>query len=237
MPQVLTNLATITCPHGGVGTTVPTTPVIAQGGFVSAENDVGALSCVFIVPCVGYTLRSMGLNASTVLGRKVILATDFQQSFTGMPLVIVETRQVVDDSTPASIPAGQSAPPLSPELLDVAPPVIVAAPPAGAFVTAPVPTPPSLPITFTLNAPFPMQWMLRLLNTTAKVSVDLTNGLPPNATVIPAGGAWTTPTLVVTVTLLAPFMAGLGPGLHNLYMIGVTQRGASSFARFDLTVS
>src|SRR5262245_15559428 len=85
MPRVLTTNAIITCPHGGLGTTTPVTPLWqAQGGLVAAAGDPGVLSCVFIVPCVGYTLRSMGLNATTVAGRAAILATDFQQSLTGL---------------------------------------------------------------------------------------------------------------------------------------------------------
>src|SRR5262245_27221296 len=148
MPKVLTTTATILWPHGGKGTTTPTTPYVdAQGGIVTTEGDLGVLSCVFIVPCVGYTLKSMGLNASTIAGKKVILSTDFQQSQTGLPLTITETTSLIDDSTPAPLPAGASSAPLAPELLDVAPPVVAAVPPTVPFVTTTM-LPPTAAVTF-----------------------------------------------------------------------------------------
>ena len=64
----------------------------------------------------------MGLNASQIDGQKVILVTDFNQSFTGLPLTMAETHTTIDNSTPAPIPAGQPAPPLSPALADVVKP-------------------------------------------------------------------------------------------------------------------
>src|SRR5215204_4671542 len=134
MPQVLTTNAIITCPHGGLGTTTPTDPKwTVNGGFVVLENDPGVLACPFIYPCVGYQLKSMGLNATQIDGRKVILATDFNQSITGLPLLMVETHQTFDDSTPGPIPAGGTAPPLSPALADAITPVVTVAPPVLAF--------------------------------------------------------------------------------------------------------
>lgn len=236
MPQVLTTNAVITCPHGGLGTTVPTAPLWSvQGGTVCAEGDAGTLSCVFIVPCVGYTLRSMGLNATTIAGRKAILATDFQQTITGLPLTIVETNTTFDNSTPAPIPAGQSAPPLSAELSDNTKPVVVAAPPVVPFVTSTM-MPASAPVAFTLTHPHPLQWMLTLINGTTGVHADVTSGLP-GLVVAPAGGAWNSSTLVVTATMTAAFMAALSPGTHYLYMTGVSQRGLSAYAQATITVS
>jgi len=237
MPQVLTTTATITCPHGGIGTTTPATPYVnAQGGFVTSEGDVGVLSCPFIVPCVGYTLASMGLNASTIGGRKVILATDFQKSVTGLPLAIVETTAVIDDSTPTPLPPEASSQTASPELLDCAPPAVVAAPFAVPFTVTTM-LPPMAAITFTLTSAFPLSWTLTLLNTTLGASIDATNGLPSGLVLAPAGGSWTTPSLIVTATMSAAFMASLTPGTHWFYMTGVSKRGKSSFASAQVVVS
>lgn len=236
-PRVLTTGATITCPHGGVGTTVPTSMAWTVGGMnVVRANDTGTLTCPFIVPCVGYTLRSMGLNATQLEGQQVVLETDFQQSQTGLPLQIADTHTTIDDSTPAPLPPpGQDPPPGDPALLDLLPPVVVAAPPAGAFsVTTSMPA--TLPFTFTLNSAFPLSWSLVLLNTVALTSVPLTGGAP-GAVVVPSGGQWSTPSLTVTATLSAAFMTALGPGPHDLYMTGVSQRGMSAHARATLTVS
>jgi hypothetical protein len=230
-------MATVTCPHGGVGTTTPAVPYAdAQGGVVTVEGDVGVLSCVFIVPCVGYTLSSMGLNASTIGGKKVILATDFQKSITGLPLTIVETTSVIDDSTPAPLPAGASSQALAPEMLDIAPPVVIAAPPTVPFVTSTM-LPPTAAITFTLTSAFPLSWTLALLNTTLGTSIDATNGLPTGLVVAPAGGSWTSPSLTVTATMSAAFMASLTPGTHLFYMTGVSKRGKSGLGSATVVVS
>ena len=98
--------------------------------------------------------------------------------------------------------------------------------------------PPTMVVTFTLTAPFPLSWDLRVLVTTPPgASMDATNGLPTGLVVAPAGGAWNAASLTVTCTLSAAFMASLGPGAHKLFMTGVTQRGASAYAEATLTVS
>ena len=58
MPQILTTNATIVCPHGGTGSTVPAIPKWQiNGGYVAVEGDTGALSCPFgLFPCTGYIL-------------------------------------------------------------------------------------------------------------------------------------------------------------------------------------
>lgn len=237
MPQVLTTTATILCPHTGKGTTTPATPYVdAQGGYVLCEGDVGVLSCPFTPPCVGYTLKSMGLNATEIAGRKIILATDFQQSVTGLPLNIVETTMVYDDSTPAPLPAGATSAPLAPELLDLAPPVVVAVPPTVPFVTSTM-MPAAASIVFTLTSAFPLSWSLVLINGAQGTSTDVTNGGPPGLVVGPMGGSWSTPTLVVTAAMTAAFFSALGPGTHRLYMTGVSKRGKSAYKDAIIQVS
>ncbi|MCB0208256.1 MAG: hypothetical protein KDJ52_02935 [Anaerolineae bacterium] len=238
MPQVLTTNAIILCPHGGKGTSIPTSPKwTVNGGIVLLEGDTGTLTCPFVLcPCVGYTLKSMGLNATMVDGRKVVLATDFNQTFTGLPLIITETHQVMDDTTPAPLPENRPAPPPPPQMADMNKPVVIAVPPALAFNTMTM-MPATIAATFTLTTAFPKNWVLTLLNGVAKLNVDLTNGLPPGAVVAPPGGNWSSPSLVVTLTLTAPFMAALGPGMHHFFMTGVSQRGLCGFAEVILTVT
>jgi hypothetical protein len=238
MPQVLTTNALITCPHGGLGKSIPTDPKWSvNGGIVLLENDTGTLACPFVIyPCIGYQLVSMKLNATQVDGRQVILTTDFQKSLTGLPLSIVDFHQTIDDSTPAPIPGGEQAPPLSPALADAIKPVVTAAPPALAFSSITM-QPASLAVNFILISDYPMMWILTLINEPALYHMDLTNGLPPGVTVVPAGGGWDTPSLTVSMTLTAAFMAALGIGKHHFYMTGVNQRGLPGFKEVILTVS
>jgi hypothetical protein len=198
--------------------------VVAQGGVVACEGDPGTLSCKFTVPCVGYTLKSMGLNASTIEGKKVILATDVQQSVTGLPLLIVETTTMIDDSTPAPLPVGASSAPLAPELLDMVAPVVTSAPPMVPFTLSTM-LPPTAAITFTLTSAFPGAWSLVLLNTTQMTSTDVTNGLPSGLTVSPSGGGWSSAPLTGSVTMTAAVRASLGGGTHWFYLTGVSKRG------------
>ncbi len=237
MPQLLTTNAIIQCPHGAVGVSTPSAPLWGiQGGFVLVEGDSGVLSCPFLPPCAGYTLRSMGLNSTTIAGRKALLVTDFNQTLTGLPLLMAETHTVVDDSTPAPLPAGSTAPPLPPELLDVAAPVVVAVPPLLAFNTV-TQQPATAAVTFTLTHPFPMQWVLSQLSAAPPASQDVTNGLPPGLVLAPSGGGWSTPSLTVTLTLTALYMNALGIGVHYFYMTGISRRGKSGFAQVTLTVT
>src|SRR5712691_5955792 len=120
MPQVLTTNGLIFCPHGGKGISTPLHPKWQiNGGTVLVEGDTGILLCPFLLcPCVGYTLKSMGLNATEIDGQKVILVTDFNESKTGLPLVMADFHQTFDQSTPAPVPAGQAAPPPSAAMAD-----------------------------------------------------------------------------------------------------------------------
>jgi hypothetical protein len=239
MPQLLTTNALVQCPHGFPGVSVPENPICSiNGGFLLADGDQGTIACLTPVPCVGYTLRSMQLNA-TVLGEKrTILATDFQQTITGLPLSIQEFHQTFDNSTPAPLPPGQAAPPLSPALLDLAPPVVTAAPAGLAYsTTTPVP---SLMTTFTLAAAFPGQWMLTLLSDPTGAHADVTGGASGLA-VVPSEDPWRSPLLTVIVTMTTPFLGGLLPGgatkPYHLFMTGVSQRGLTGSFDFKLTVT
>lgn len=239
MPQLLTTNAIITCPHGGPGTTVPSDPKWQiNGGFVCVENDVGTIACPFLIlPCAGYQLQSMGLNATRIDGRKAILVTDFNQTFTGLPLLMTETHPVQDQSTPAPIPAGQSAPPLSPELTDAIPPVVTVSPAPFPFKITPPPAPVPLVITFNLTATYPLRWILTLINHSLAAHVDLTNGIPGSVTVVPSGGQWSTPSLSLTVTMTPAFLTALTAGTHDLYLTGISRRGLSGHAQATIVVS
>ena len=237
MPQVLTTSAIVTCPHGQPGISTPASPVWnAQGGLVLAEGDVGVIpGCIAYPPCLGYTLASMGLNATQLLGRKVILATDFQKTVTGLPLTISESHNTWDDTTPASLPADGSAPTIAPELLDVTRPVVNAVPAAAAFSLTYM-SPSTVTVQFTSYAPFPLRFELTLLNEVAGQHFDAVNGLTGLA-VTPPGGAWTTPTLAVTATLSTPLFVALGAGLHHLYLTAITRRGLSAWIALPITVT
>jgi hypothetical protein len=242
MPQLLTTNAIITCLHGGPGTTTPSIPKWQiNGGFVCVEQDVGVLACPFLVmPCGGYKLQSMGLNATKIDESKAILVTDFNQSFTGLPLLMTETHAVIDQSTPAPIPAGQQAPAQSPALTDLLAPIVVVAPPSFPFKITPPPAPLPVVFTFSLTTNHPLQWILTLITVPSAPTgqhFDLTNGIPGSVTVSPAGGQWTSPSLTVTVTMTPPFVSSLGPGTHQLYLTGVSQRGISGHAMATIPVT
>jgi len=198
-----------------------------EGGYVALDSDTGILSCLFIPPCASYILHSMGLNATQMDGRKVMLATDFTQSVTGLPLKIQEFHHVFDDSTPAPIPNGQPAPALPPAMADTTKPVVtLTVPPLPFKQLAPAP----VTATFTLSTTFPMHWILTLIHEAPSPGhVNLTNGIPGMADVTPSGGDWNTPALTVNVTLQIPFLNTFAPGKHDLYLTGISQRGLSAF--------
>jgi hypothetical protein len=232
MPQVLTTNAKIYCPHGGVGTTLNTsTHWSINGYYVALDGDTGTLSCVFTPPCFSYVLQSMGLNAVQMDGRKVMLVTDFLKSVTGLPLLVTEVHNIVDDSTPAPLPVGQPVPPLPPALADTTPPVVqLTVPPLDfhTLVTPPVP----VTATFSLSATYPLQWILVLIHKgVLGGNEDLTNGIPGMALVSPKGGNWDSQTLIINVTLQGGYVATFPPGEHELYLTGITQRGLSAYAK------
>jgi hypothetical protein len=241
MPQVLTANATVLCPHGGKGTSTPSAPTaprcFVRGGQVLVENDTGVLACPNVpVPCVGYTLRSMGLNSSRIAGRRILLVTDFNTTVTGLPLMMTEAHTTIDDSTLTPVPAGEAAPSLSPAMADPTSPIVTASQPALAFNSISM-QPPTLTASFTLAAAFPLARTLTLINEPKKTHTDVTNGAPPGLVVSPTGGEWAISPLTVTIVLTADFMAALTPGTHRFYMTGTNQRGRSAFAQVVLTVT
>lgn len=241
MPQVLTTNATVLCPHNGQGTSAPSVPAaprcFVQGGQVLVENDTGVLACPNgPVPCLGYTLRSMGLNSSRIAGRRILLVTDFNTTVTGLPLAMTEAHTTIDDSTPTPVPAGEAAPPLPPPMADPTSPIVTASPRALAFNSVSL-QPPALTASFTLAATFPRARTLTLINEPEKTHTDVTNGAPPGLVVSPAGSEWAVSPLTVTITLTADFMAALTPRTHRFYMTGINQRGRSACAQVVLTVT
>ena len=92
-------------------------------------------------------------------GRKVILITDFNLTASGLPITMIDIHPVFDETTPAAIPDGQPAPPLTPEMTDLIKPVVTASLTTQLF-TISTNTPPSVVVTFTLISAHPMQWIL-----------------------------------------------------------------------------
>jgi hypothetical protein len=241
MPRVLTTNATITCPHGGVGTSMPMPAprlVTINGGEVLVTGDQGTLSCAFTVPCVGYALVSMGLNATTLEQRAVMLDSDFLQSYTGFPLTVVESHSVFDRTTPGTPPPQGAT--IPPELQEDDKPTVVVAPPQLPFSVSAFGStgnPAALPFVFTLTSAYPLKWTLWQVGPPA-TSLELTSaGLPGLVTVVPTGGTWSTPTLVVSVTVTGAYAATLMPGEHSFVLTGVNRRGFSKYAEAKLTVS
>ena len=237
MPQVLTTNATIMCPHGGLGSTVPAIPKWQiNGGTVAVEGDSGTLSCPFgLFPCTGYQLRSMGLNASEIDGRKVILVTDFNQSLTGLPLVMTEFHQTFDDSTPAADPdrpAGAAGERRNGRLVA-----------AGRRTAA---------------ADFSIQHQHDAGAGRRDIQFDRRSSPPVDADAdqhdapIQSGfdqrrarrgrcarqtGNGDTPSLTVTVTLTPAFVAALTPGTHHLFLTAISRRGLSSYGEAKIEVT
>jgi hypothetical protein len=98
--------------------------------------------------------------------------------------------------------------------------------------------PPTLTATFSLASPYPLQWILTLLDEPLKTHTDLTNGLPPGLTLSPSGGVWDTSTLNITLTMNLGFLSTLTPnGTYRFFMIGVNKRGLSKHFEIVLSVS
>jgi hypothetical protein len=241
MPQVLTTNAQILCAHlSPAQKNPPLAPLwTIDGGTVLVEGDSGTFpTCPSNFQCGGYLLRSMSLNATQVTGKKVILVTDFNQTFSGLPITMIETHPVFDETTPAAIPDGQPAPPLPPEMTDLVKPVVISSLPALAFNKT-TNTPPSVLVTFTLTSAHPMRWILTQIDEPGPPpnTHDQTNVQPAGMTLNPSGGVWNISPLLINLTMTAAFMATLLPGDHRFSLTGVSQRGLSNFAEVVLTVS
>ena len=239
MPQVLTTNGLILCPHGGKGLSMPPNRKwTVNGGTVLVEGDMGTLACPFLpCQCGGYQLKSMGLNATQIDGKKVILVTDFNETFTGLPLVMADFHQTFDQSTPAPVPAGKPAPPPSAALADFLSPKVT--PVIATYVfdsTTQLPNP--LPITFSTTTDHPLMWILTLINEATHKGTNLTNGAA-GVTVQPSGGKWSDPSQTIAVALTAGFISSLGsPGMkHHLFLTGVSQRGLSGHAEAIIAVN
>jgi hypothetical protein len=246
MPQVLTTLAKVTCLHGLPGITTPMSLKWSiRSGFVAAENDTGKIACPI---CVGYTLKSMNLNTSTLEGRKVIMVTDFEQTDTGLPILMLETHKVFDNTispAAASLSSPTAVPGMPAALTDMVPPT-VSPPVASSTFVVHTQLPAAIPVVFNLYTAYPLRWQLIRVQEPAlppppppasPPRFDLTNGAT-GVTVTPSGGAWATPHLTVTLNLEAAYMLTLTPtpAVHHFYMIGVSRRGLFGYNVFDLTV-
>lgn len=241
MPQVLTTNASIRCPHGGIGTSLPAHPLwTVDGAPVLVEGDRGVVAgCPFLAyPCIEYTLHSMGLNATMVDGLPVILVTDINLTNSGLPLTMLEFHTTLDDSTPAPLPpleAGQDAPPLPAALDDFAVPLVSVTPPGHSVARAS--PPPELVASFRLTAAHPLHWTLMLIDEPEREHREVSAGEPPDLLLDPPGGAWRTAELEVRLTMKAGFLGGLMPGLHHFYMTAVSRRGLSACREHTLLVT
>ena len=239
MPRVLTMNATILCAHGSPAVkNPPQVPLwTVAGGHVLVEGDSGTFpGCPSAFSCGSYILSSMGLNATRMAGRRVILVTDFNLSASGLPITMVEHHFVVDDTTPAPIPDGDSAPPLPPEMTDLDPPVVSVSPASLAFNTTSG-APASVAVTFTLTSAHPLRWILTEIDEPEAATEDRTSAQPPGMTLNPSVSAWNVSPLTITLTMSAAFMATLLPLKHRFCVTAVTQRGLSRFAEAVLTVT
>lgn len=245
MPKVLTRNALIQCPHSGIGQSIPSqTSVLIAGAPMLVEGDTGVIpNCLNLppvgVPCTGYVLRSMNLNAVTVGGRRAIMDTDFEQSFTGYPLILAEFHQVEDLSLPVTVPPGGTFT-TPPELQDSDRPTVAAVPLVSMFSKTGFTntgTPPFLTITFTLTSRFPSRWMLTLI--VPPGSSEITAAAPAGVSAQPSGGTWAISPLTVTVTLTAAYMMTLPtlPSKVSFVMVGINRRGRSAYAETVLGVS
>jgi hypothetical protein len=178
----------------------------------------------------------MGLNATYINGRRVMLVTDFNTTFTGLPLVMKELHSTYDDSNLVPIPVDKPPPPLSPEMTDMIVPVVSVNPQNLAF-DKPSNTPATVLATFTLISDHPLRWILTLIKENEKTHVDLTSTLPAGLTVTPEGGTWQVSPLKITLTMTATFMGTLTPGgKYRFYMTGVSRRGLSGYTNPELVL-
>ena len=239
MPQVLTTNAQILCAHlTPAAKNPPLLPLwTIDGGTVLVEGDSGTFSaCPSIFPCGVYVLSSMGLNATEIVTKKVILVTDFNISASGLPITMIETHPVIDNTTPVPIPDGQPAPPLPPELADNVKPVVTSSVSTLGFSHSGN-APPTNSVTFSLVSDHPMRWLLTQIDEPEGHTNDRTDSQPTGMTITPGGGQWNVSPLNLALELTAGFMGTLAVGDHRFFLTGVSQRGLSNFAEVVLTVT
>jgi hypothetical protein len=246
MPKIWTTNALVTCPHGGVGTSIPIPPRLAtiDGGEILLDNDQGVFDsppCLNTPPCAGYALRSMGLNATSIQGRAVMLVSDFTQTYAGFPVTVVESHVVDDKTLPGTPPATGAV--IPPEMQETDRPTVVCVPPTLPFSIATFGTtsqPAALPFTFSLSSQFPLRWMLWQVGPPA-TQLDVTAGIPTQVTVVPVGatpdGTWSSPSATVMVTITGTYAATLAPGNHEFVLTAVNRRGFSKFDKGVVVVS
>jgi hypothetical protein len=180
----------------------------------------------------------MHLNASFVDNRSVMLVTDSVQSYTGYPLTIHEYHPVYDKTTPTPLQVGAD-PHIPPQLREDDKPQVSVTPPELPFslsVFGNTSQPASLPYIFTLQSEFPRRWTLWQIGP-PRTSIEITNGIPLNITVVPAGGAWSNSPLAISVTITGLYANSLSPGTHSFVLTAINHRGLSAFAEGKLNVS
>jgi hypothetical protein len=239
MPQVVTTNAQILCAH--LSPAVKNPPLAPlwtiNGGTVLVEGDSGSFpACPGTFQCGGYTLISMGLNATQVAAKKVILVTDFNLTSSGLPITMIETHPVFDETTPAAIPDGQPVPPLPTEMSDLIKPLVSSSATSLAFNKTTM-MPASLVVTFTLTSAHPMLWMLTQIDEPEAATNNRTSVQPSGMIVSPSGGVWNVSPLIINLTMTAAFMATLLPANHRFFLTSVSRRGLSNYAEVVLTVS
>jgi hypothetical protein len=245
MPKIWTTNAQVSCPHGGGGTSqaIPPRKATINGGEILLDNDQGVFDsppCTNRPPCVGYACRSMGLNATSIRGRAVMLVSDFTQTYTGFPVTVVESHVVDDKTLPGTPPAtGQVIPP---EMQENDRPTVVAVPPTFPFsktAFANTSQPATVPLTFSLSSQYPLKWMLWQVGPPA-TQLEVTAGIPSQVTVVPVGaspdGTWSSPSATVSVTVMGTYLATLN-GDHAFVLTAVNRRGFSAFDKATVSIS
>jgi hypothetical protein len=246
MPKIWTTNAQVSCPHGGGGTSQATPPRHAtiSGGEILLDGDQGVFDsppCLNTPPCAGYALHSMGLNATSIRGRSVMLVSDFTETYTGFPVTVVESHVVDDKTLPGTPPASGAV--IPPEMQETDRPTVLCVPPTLPFSIATFGStsqPATLPFSFSLSSQYPLQWMLWQVGPPA-TQLDVTAGIPGQVTVLPVGaapdGTWSSPSATVSVTITGTYAATLAPGNHQFALTAVNRRGFSAFDKGVLVVS
>jgi hypothetical protein len=239
VPKLLTTKATVTCPHGGKGSSTPAgTPLLFAGGAVLVDGDQGAIAgCVNQMLCSTYKLASMQLNSMYVAGKRIMLVTDFLQSDTGYPLAVTESHEVLDQTVPTPLAPG-AAPATPPELREDDKPVVTVTPSTlpfsqSGFANSGLPA--ALPFVFSLTSLFPRRWTLWRIG--PGLSQDLTASPPPGITVAPSGGTWPVSPPIVSLTVTGVFASSMAVATHSFVLTAVNHRGLWGMAEATLTVA